>query len=179
MTLCLTPAPPPLGWAERAACSGVDRDGRDRFHPATTLDPDNSGNATSARSYEIARIYCRACPVTVECLTAALAAETPSTRAGIWGGLSPRQRADLTSDSDLPAAIAVALQPRPYGTRVRHPTSVEATDRTDFTDAEQRAANAAVDRWRRGKGLEPTADQIAAYRAYQRNSRAARRQAAG
>lgn len=171
--------PPPNGWDEHAACAGVDRDGRDRFHPATTLDPDKTGNATAARSYEIARIYCRACPVTVDCLTAALAAETPSTRAGIWGGLSPRQRTDLTPDSDLPAAITAALQPRHYSTRARHPRAVEASDRTDFTDAEQRAANAAVDRWRRGRGLEPTADQIAAYRAYQRNSRAARRQATG
>ena len=127
-------------WEERAACAGVDRDGRDRFHPATTLDPDSSGNATSARSYEIARIYCRACPVTVDCLKAALAAETSTSRAGIWGGMSPRQRNDLTPDSDLPAAIAAALTPRPYATRTRHQATVQASDRTDFTDAEQRAA---------------------------------------
>lgn len=163
-------------WEERAACAGVDRDGRDRFHPATTLDPDSSGNATSARSYEIARIYCRACPVTVDCLKAALAAETSTSRAGIWGGMSPRQRNDLTPDSDLPAAIAAALTPRPYATRTRHQATVQASDRTDFTDAEQRAANAAVDRWRRGTGTEPNPDQIAAYRAYQRRVRFTRRQ---
>lgn len=85
---------PAAGWEDDAACLDVDSDGRNRFHNS------NPGPA---------RAYCRACPVTLECLRTALAAEANSYRFGVWGGLTAKDRAALTPDSDLRAAIAAAL----------------------------------------------------------------------
>lgn len=90
------PRPHEGPWHERAACLGVDRDRKDRFHSYNPA---------------IARTYCRACPVTLDCLLTALNAEAQSYRFGVWGGLTSKQRARLTPDSDLPAAIADALAP--------------------------------------------------------------------
>lgn len=103
--------PPAHGWHEHAACHGIDNDGHDRFHPSIS-ETTASESRTQHQAYEVARNFCRVCPVTVACLRAALAAEAPSGRYGIWGGLSPRQRAYLPrqpTSSQLVDAIRAAL----------------------------------------------------------------------
>lgn len=103
--------PPAPGWHEHAACHGIDNDGRDRFHPSIS-ETTATESRTQHQAYETARNYCRTCPVTVACLRAALAAETPSSRYGIWGGLSPRQRSDLPkhpTSAQLVDAVCSAL----------------------------------------------------------------------
>lgn len=159
--------PPAAGWEERAACRGLDDDGGDRFHPSVD-DSDASSSVTKHRAYENARNLCRTCPVTVACLRTALAAETASSRYGIWGGLSPKQRSEIPArptSADLVAAVQAALVvPEP------------ATLRTDFTIDEQRAANTARDAHRAGRRGPLTPDEAAAYRAYQRRIRRERQQ---
>lgn len=69
----------PLGWRDQAACA------------APVVDPEvmYPESMTGARTSEARRI-CRACPVKADCLTHAL--ETDQ-REGIWGGLTPKERA--------------------------------------------------------------------------------------
>ena len=168
-----TVRPPAPGWEDRAACLGVDDDGRDRFHPSVDEKSDANDSVTKWRAYELARNMCRVCPVTVACLRAALAAETPSSRYGIWGGLSPRQRSEVPANPtshDLLAAVRAALAPSS--------TEIPAVQvRTDFSAGEMRAANAARDAFRKGRRGPLTPDEQAAYRAYQRATRTTRRQA--
>lgn len=65
-------------WRERAACRGWPSE---LFYPEREED---------ARRTEQARIVCRACTVQAECLAFAVANKEP---AGIWGGLSTKERA--------------------------------------------------------------------------------------
>lgn len=58
--------------------------------------PDDEG--ARAHRYTDARAVCAACPVRSICLEDAMAREgnvTREYRAGLWGGLSPEQRANL------------------------------------------------------------------------------------
>lgn len=162
---------PTLDWETHAKCRGVDDTGDDLFHPSIDEKTDTPSR-TAAGAYERARAFCRRCPVTIDCLLTALNSETDSTRYGIWGGLSPRARAAITPDTtrtDLANLIRRTLYP-PQAPRGG--TTPPASDRTDFTHAEMRAANSAYDRWRTRRGQTPSPDEMAAYRAYQRWRRA-------
>ncbi len=74
-----TPAPPPAGWRDWAACRGADLD---LFFP---------GRGESAES---ARRVCARCPVREPCLDYAL---RHGITHGIWGGLAERDRRALRS----------------------------------------------------------------------------------
>lgn len=72
-------------WTAVAACAGMDPD---IFHPH------GKGNALYIR----ARAVCARCPVRAQCLAEALAVEVSRTgeyRHGMWGGLTPDERASL------------------------------------------------------------------------------------
>lgn len=140
-------------WTDRAACKGVDDDGGNIFHPDVATNSDGGRGAKTA--YERARTWCRTCPVTVECLTQALDIETNSTAHGVWGGLSPRQRNALHEGSDLKAAIASALAP-------------VLTMDDEYTADETRAALAAYERHKKGRGPALTDEQVKACRAHHR-----------
>lgn len=57
-----------------------------------------------------AKAICARCPVQVQCLDLALAYESGALHTektslfGVWGGLSPKQRAKLRRDAEEPAA---------------------------------------------------------------------------
>ena len=78
---------------DRANCVGYDVE---TFFP---LDTDRRGVAA-------AKAICADCPVTDACLNFALEMETSGRqqRHGVYGGLSPRQRADLQRKRDKEAA---------------------------------------------------------------------------
>lgn len=69
-------------WQESALCAQTDPD---------TWFPERGGPG-----YATSRRICRRCPVRTECLTDALATETPGERHGMRGGLSPQQREAAT-----------------------------------------------------------------------------------
>lgn len=91
----------PLGWQHRAACRSMDKalfygksDGgtsasaaREKDRPGRTA----ASVADAARIRE-AQAVCGACPVRLECLRHAMKYPEPW---GIWGGLTPPQRAHL------------------------------------------------------------------------------------
>jgi WhiB family redox-sensing transcriptional regulator len=63
-------------------CAGTDTEA---FFPIET---DREGT-------RVAKSICKGCPVASECLELAMGAESGTQRHGIYGGLTPRQRADL------------------------------------------------------------------------------------
>lgn len=73
-------------WWERANCKGHDTD---MWFPS-----DDGPNG-----YAYARRVCRRCPVQLECLTDAL--DRNSTH-GMFGGLTPRERSQITNRSLIP-----------------------------------------------------------------------------
>lgn len=82
-----TPAPAP--WQEQALCAEVG--------PEIFFAPDDPDEAVLYTSAE-ARAICLRCPVRDACLEDAMTREGDTDRgkrAGIWGGLSPEQRAAL------------------------------------------------------------------------------------
>lgn len=66
-----------MNWQDDAACAEVDGD---LFFP-------DSGRVSKA-----IREFCSVCPVTLECLTAAMDGDV---QVGIWGGLDSGQRQQL------------------------------------------------------------------------------------
>jgi WhiB family redox-sensing transcriptional regulator len=71
-------------WRRRAACAGLDTN---LFFPAPGAHPADTQRA---------KAVCRHCPVAADCLAFALETDDSDGRAaGIFGGLSPRQRAQL------------------------------------------------------------------------------------
>jgi WhiB family redox-sensing transcriptional regulator len=77
-------------WKTQAVCRTVTDP--EVFFPATVL----GRNADDVHAP--ARRICATCPVTVDCLSDAMDHERGMARfyrSGVWGGLSPRQRADL------------------------------------------------------------------------------------
>jgi WhiB family redox-sensing transcriptional regulator len=104
-----TPAvPATAAWQDRAACRGQD--------PTLFLPADDHP------SYARGRAVCVTCPVRAACLHDALTREGQAAaedRAGLWGGMSPQQRANL--------AAVRAGYPRP------------AVSRTDDAPARHRA----------------------------------------
>lgn len=76
-----------IDWQKEAACADIG--------PGAFILNDEDDDAGASAMYNAARPICAGCPVRAECLEFALDAEagaTPSHRAGIYGGLSPRQR---------------------------------------------------------------------------------------
>jgi WhiB family redox-sensing transcriptional regulator len=67
-------------WWEKAACIG---------QPLELFFPDGGWMTAEAKK------LCGSCPVQSECLKDALAFETPTTRSGIWGGMSRWQRENV------------------------------------------------------------------------------------
>jgi len=89
-------------WTERALCREVDAA---LFFPPD--DADDIGNNNTV-FYNEARAVCIRCPVRDLCLEAAMAREgnvSHHLRAGMWGGLSPNQRAALAKarSTEVPA----------------------------------------------------------------------------
>lgn len=88
---------PGTAWLDQAACSGIADP--DIFFPR------RGGDAASR--WGRARRICASCPVTTECLGAALREEgglLARYRDGMRGGLTPQQRADLDDISAEEAA---------------------------------------------------------------------------
>ncbi len=71
-----------MGWRERAGC--LDED------PELFFPPGRAGPALTQIGR--AKTVCGGCPVSVECLTWAMATGQD---AGVWGGLSAEKRRDL------------------------------------------------------------------------------------
>lgn len=71
-------APEPEGWRDRAACAEAD--------PEAWFPLQGSGGSRAAR------LICESCPVQGACLATALTRNEH----GIWGGLTERQRRNLT-----------------------------------------------------------------------------------
>lgn len=67
-------------WTHAAAC---------RNHPTVRWFP------TRGESSAPAKRICATCPVLIDCLDDALAAERHSDRYGIFGGLTPRERSEI------------------------------------------------------------------------------------
>lgn len=67
-----------MTWQQQAACRGQDTD--------LFVGDSNAG----ARYYDVARRVCAVCPVVDECLQYAL---DNGISMGLWGGMSPDQRA--------------------------------------------------------------------------------------
>jgi hypothetical protein len=75
-------------WREYAACREIG---------TAAFFEDGKGSGSSSES-ALAKAICAGCPVRRQCLSAAMYYErshTASERAGIWGGLGPRQRHKL------------------------------------------------------------------------------------
>jgi hypothetical protein len=74
-------------WKEQALCSALDITEIDKiFFP--TIKTKNQINWAPARE------ICRQCPVKRKCLSEAVNS-TPPIKEGMWGGLSPKERANL------------------------------------------------------------------------------------
>lgn len=78
-------------WEERALCRGVD--------PFMWLPEDENGHVSRAGQAQAKRL-CLGCRVRLECLQLAMGREGDVShhgRYGVWGGMTPRERADLAS----------------------------------------------------------------------------------
>ena len=71
---------PDTAWQDRAECLQYDPE---LFFP------------TLGQSTAVPRSVCQVCPVRVECLEYALATEWVGSRHGVWGGVSPKERARI------------------------------------------------------------------------------------
>ncbi len=83
-------------WQERAACRDADLE---VFFP--NLEPGRKVGDRLSAQVEQAKAFCRACPVHRQCLELALSAEggrAESLRFGVFGGLTPNERAALRPD---------------------------------------------------------------------------------
>lgn len=87
----VTPDTPAATWLDRAKCRHPAA--RDVHHPPERRGRPFSDDANDV--YAEARTWCRACPVTRECLDYAMDVEHAlgrSSRYGMYGGLTPGQR---------------------------------------------------------------------------------------
>lgn len=81
------PAPAPIGWLAKAECRG--------HNPAWFAPPEDV-----PPSYARGKAVCMRCPVRDACLNDALTKEgraPAEDRAGLWGGMSPEQRANIAA----------------------------------------------------------------------------------
>ena len=88
---------PLSNWARSAACVGVNPE---VFYPKTT----GGGSIRSREAVNRAKTICASCPVRKECLEDALTGEIPSYRFGVWGGLTPQERAKVADRRDRVAS---------------------------------------------------------------------------
>ena len=75
----------PLAWHDRALCAEVDPE---IFFPAD--------GGSGCHDIKAAKNVCRACPVSAECLSYALAADEEF---GVWGGMSERERRRMRQEA--------------------------------------------------------------------------------
>ena len=131
-----------LDWAQNAACQGF---GLDAFF------------TESKAGIAAAKQVCDRCPVQPQCLTEALCAED-ATRYGIYGGLTPAERAELGGEEQRvtaeeptppPAKRKTGRKPAPCGTRSAYQRHVK---NREPIDEPCRAANTAADRRLRSTG---------------------------
>lgn len=80
-----------LSWMDDGACtrSDVSRQDRQAFFAKSNH---RAGEITAAA--QRAKAICGSCLVRDECLAYALATELPYLRFGIWGGMTPEERAE-------------------------------------------------------------------------------------
>ncbi|MER5213665.1 WhiB family transcriptional regulator [Streptomyces sp. NPDC002838] len=114
-----------LAWAEDASCRGYDLD---LFF------------TDSKRGIAQAKQVCAGCPVREECLDEGLRAEDGS-RYGIYGGLTPDERAELAKDPPR-----TGRKTAPCGTPAAHRRHVKNKEPID--DACRTAKREADRRWR-------------------------------
>lgn len=103
--LGVPPEPETGGWKDDAACAGSD---------PRIFFPDDFDAAVV--SYQRARAVCAHCPVRALCLDAAMGREgddVSEDRSGMWGGLSPDQRAALARARHRQPAVRPALAALP------------------------------------------------------------------
>ncbi|GAA2036644.1 WhiB family transcriptional regulator [Yaniella flava] len=89
------PMPPTVAdsWVDEALCAQVDPE---VFFPAT-----KGGTSAHDIQFDTARSICNTCPVLTQCLEAAMKFEEGTThysRYGMFGGLTPVERADLAGN---------------------------------------------------------------------------------
>lgn len=87
--------PPSLtqDWVDEAFCAEIDPE---IFFPAT-----KGGTSAHDIQFDTARSICNTCPVLTQCLEAAMKFEEGTThysRYGMFGGLTPVERADLAGN---------------------------------------------------------------------------------
>lgn len=78
-------------WQDQAACAEI---GTALFLP----DDDSGDDRWNSSTYTAGKRVCAGCPVRADCLEHAMAMEGGSAhqyRSGLWGGLTPNQRAQL------------------------------------------------------------------------------------
>ena len=81
MSASRSPRAEPLNWQVHASC---------RDYPPETFFTDGLNGARQRASEEFAKKVCRGCPVIAACADYALNAPEPY---GVWGAMSPRERA--------------------------------------------------------------------------------------
>lgn len=82
-------------WITRAACAGT---ADNTYATADPFFPEASWRGGPSNSYAAARVVCRSCPVSAECLTDAMRFEGETRyRAGMYGGLTPVERHGLAT----------------------------------------------------------------------------------
>lgn len=94
-------------WYDRAACIGKDPALWDELPPP--IEKGRKVGQWGAGEQKKAIAICRACPVMVECLKAALAEEhgvVGKARYGIRGGLTPHQRAKVDAERKRRGMVA-------------------------------------------------------------------------
>lgn len=75
-------------WQRRSACVDV---------PTEVFFPEVDCGEASQHIYDKALTYCETCTVRLECLRAAMRNESGERcRYGVWGGMTPRQRVELS-----------------------------------------------------------------------------------
>jgi WhiB family redox-sensing transcriptional regulator len=79
-----------LTWHARAACRGLDTE--KFFLPDAVRGPKKVARENAAKA------VCQGCPVIANCLNWALAVAEPH---GVWGGTTPQERDQLTSQALL------------------------------------------------------------------------------
>lgn len=125
-----------MTWLERRACVGV---------PTKLFYREQGSNAT------VAKAICASCPVTAECLAYAL---TNREKAGIWGGLSERERRALPKPA-RPPQVSPAECGTDSGYRAHRRRGEDACRRC-------REAHAAYNRERKAGCPQTTRGEVAA-----------------
>lgn len=85
-----------FAWLTEAACSGYVAAEREPWPWDTDQLRTRHAQAVMAKRTATAKLICAACPVRDHCLTEGLVQDVETdTPAGIWGGSSPEERAEI------------------------------------------------------------------------------------